>query len=133
MFLADAVRLHIDEIVAEEERQAQAKAQANADAETKRQCFITSLRERIELQYGVELTAIDVSEWKVTEMAGNLYEMRWSVEGGSVMLALNISTEDVGDGGIDFAWSAYHAKTRWTVGFDSLVRAIAYAKTGKSL
>lgn len=149
MLVHDALLEHLKLIDAEEERQAQARLAIAVNAETMRQQFIDALRERIELQYELEIVDEDLAQWKVTKMShgaavasaivaaadGDRYEMRWNLAEGNVLLALNATTDEImpGPDSISISWSAYHNESRWTVAFDSLVRALVYAKTGKSL
>jgi hypothetical protein len=135
MLVSEAIAECIKRIDAEEERKVQAMAEAEANAEVKRLEFIAALRERIESQYGLELTDAEVAEWDVKKMSGDLYEMKWAAPQGSVMLSANLNIEEVSTGpdSVAIGWSAYHAMARWTASYENLIPALVFARTGKHL
>jgi hypothetical protein len=137
MLIKDAMSEYLNKVEVEYLRREQARLEAEAAAEAKRQQFIAALRERIELQYGLELTADEVTQWNVTDYGHGRYELYWCLEKGTVRLNRNATTEEISPGGIEkIEWTAWPRGDDYrspTVTFDHLIPAVVYAQTGKRL
>lgn len=136
MLVKDAIAEQLIKIEEAELRRRLAELEAKAAAEVKRQEFINTLSERIELQYGLELTVDDIAAWEVICLGGNRYDMGWNMPHGGVRLDSYMSIEEVQPGGCaKLWWRAWYNETyrQPTVTLEALLPALVYAQTGKQL
>lgn len=134
MLVKDAIEAQvrkIDEVKAQRELERISKEQAE---ETQRQQFIAAMRERLELEYGIELISDDIAAWSVKLVGVERYHMSWQLPEGSLSSKDNLHLNDVTPPGRDWKWSASHYGDYGTTKHNlDLIRALTYAVTGKCL
>lgn len=135
MLVKDAIAAQvrkIDEVKAQRELERVKKEEA---AEAQRQQWIWAMRERLELQFGLELTSDDIAVWQVESMGSQgHYHLNWTLPEGSLSPDSHLSFEDVTPPGRDWQWSAsYYGDYGRTYHNLGLIQALTYAATGKSL
>lgn len=134
MLIKEAIAAQVRKIDTERAVLELQRVKRETEAEARRQQWIAAMRERLELQFVLELTSDDIAAWSVKLVGVERYHMSWALPEGSLSADENLCLDDVTPPGRDWKWSAsYFGDYGSTKHNLDLIQALTYAATGKCL